>query len=67
MNKVNILTPKGVGEIENTYVSDLGFLMLRINNLDGTYTTYNLGKHNVDVNIFTNQIVVYETVGSSRD
>ena len=67
MNKVNILTPKGIGEIENTYVSDLGFLMLRINNLDGTYTTYNLGKHNVDVNIFTNQIVVYETVGSSRD
>ena len=67
MNKVNILTPKGVGEIENTYVSDLGFLMLRINNLDGTYTTYNLGKHNVDVNIFTNQRVVYETVGSSRD
>jgi hypothetical protein len=51
MNKVNILTPKGVGEIENTYVSDLGFLMLRINNLDGTYTTYNLGKHNVDVKI----------------
>jgi hypothetical protein len=67
MNKVNILTPKGVGEIENTYVSDLGFLMLRINNLDGTYTTYNLGKHDVDSNMFTNKIVVYETVGSPRD
>jgi len=67
MNNVKVLTPKGVGEVEKIYVSDLGFLMLRINNLDGTYTTYNLGKHNVDVNIFTNQIVVYETVGSSRD
>jgi len=67
MNKVKILTPKGVGEIENTYVSDLGFLMLRINNLDGTYTTYNLGKHNIESNIFSNEILEDETVGSSRD
>ena len=67
MNKVKILTPKGVGEIENTYVSDLGFLMLRINNLDGTYITYNLGKHNIESNIFSNEILEDETVGSSRD
>jgi hypothetical protein len=67
MNKVNILTPKGTGVVENVYVSDLGFLMLRINNLDGSYTTYNLGKHNVDSNIFTNEIVTYETIGSTRD
>jgi hypothetical protein len=67
MNKVKILTPKGTGEVENVYISDLGFLMLRINNLDGTYTTYNLGKHDVESNIFTNKIVTYETVGSSRN
>lgn len=67
MNKVKILTPKGTGVVENVYVSDLGFLMLRIDNLDGTYTTYNLGKHDENVNIFTNQIVFYETVGSTRD
>ena len=67
MNKVKILTPKGTGEVENVYISDLGFLMLRINNLDGTYTTYNLGKHDENVNIFTNQIVFYETIGSTRD
>jgi hypothetical protein len=67
MNKVKILTPKGIGVVENVYVSDLGFLMLRIDNLDGTYTTYNLGKHDENVNIFTNQIVFYETIGSTRD
>jgi hypothetical protein len=67
MNKVNILTPKGTGVVENVYVSDLGFLMLRIDNLNGSYTTYNLGKHNVDSNIFTNEIVTYETIGSPRD
>ena len=67
MNKIKILTPKGTGEIENVYVSDLGFLMLKINNLEGTYTTYNLGKHNIESNIFTNQIVTYETIGSPRD
>lgn len=67
MNKIKILTPKGTGEIENVYVSDLGFLMLRINNLDGTYTTYNLGKHNIESNIFSNEILEDETVGSSRD
>ena len=67
MNKVKILTPKGVGEIENTYVSDLGFLMLKINNLDGTYITYNLGKHNIESNIFSNEILEDETIGSSRN
>ncbi len=31
-----IQTPKGLGEIEKVYISELGFLMLRIDNLDGT-------------------------------
>ena len=64
MNNVKILTPSGTGEVEKVYVSDLGFLMLRIDNLNGTYTTYNLGEHNVEVNIFTNKIVTYETSGN---
>ena len=57
MNNVKILTPNGTGEIEKVYVSDLGFLMLRIDNLNGTYTTYNLGKHNIEKNVFTKQIM----------
>ena len=60
MNKVNILTPKGIGVVENVYVSDLGFLMLRIDNIDGTFTTYNLGKHNVEDNLFSNQLMKNE-------
>lgn len=56
MNPVQIKTPSGVGTIDNIYISDLGYLMLRINNLDGSYTTYNLGQHNVDSNIFTDKI-----------
>jgi len=60
MTNVEILTPNGVGKVEKIYVSELGFLMLKINNLNGTYTTYNFGKHDVDVNIFTNQIMENE-------
>ncbi len=67
MTNVEILTPNGVGNVEKIYVSELGFLMLKINNLNGTYTTYNLGKHDVNTNIFTNKIVTYETIGSPRD
>lgn len=51
-----IETPKGLGEIEKLYVSELNFLMLRVNNLDGTYTTYNMGKHNIENNPITNQL-----------
>jgi len=51
-----INTPKGLGKVEKNYVSELGFLMLRIDNLDGTYTTYNLGKHDPTNNIFSNEI-----------
>lgn len=55
-----IETPKGLGEIEKVYISELGFLMLRIDNLDGTYTTYNLGKHDPSNNIFSNEILKNE-------
>lgn len=50
-------TPKGLGEIEKVFISELGFLMLRIDNLDGTFTTYNLGKHDPASNIFSNEIL----------
>jgi len=52
-----INTPKGLGEIEKIYISDLGFLMLRIDNLDGTFTTYSLGKHDPSNNMFSKQIL----------
>jgi hypothetical protein len=52
-----IETPKGLGELEKVYISELGFLMLRIDNMDGTFTTYNLGKHDTLNNIFSNEIL----------
>jgi hypothetical protein len=67
MNNVEILTPSGNGVLNKIYVSDLGFLMMRIDNLNGTYTTYNLGQHNPDNNIFTNQIIQDEHSRSSRN
>lgn len=57
MENPKINTPKGIGEIENIYVSDLGFLMIRVGYEDGTYTTYNFGVHNINKNIFTNDIL----------
>ena len=58
LNNLPIIeTPKGFGEVEKIYVSELDFLMLRIDNLDGTFTTYNLGKHDPSNNIFTKEII----------
>ena len=51
-----ISTPKGVGQIENLYVSELGFLMVRVYFDNGTYTTYNMGKHDIQNNLITNQL-----------
>ena len=56
MNDVLIETPKGVGKLDKLYVSDLGFLMIKIAFDDGTYTGYNLGKHNPSDNAFTKEI-----------
>lgn len=56
MNKVLLETPKGIGELENLYISELGFLMLRVYFQNGTYTTYNLGKHNSTDNLFTKEL-----------
>jgi hypothetical protein len=67
MNKVLLETPKGIGELENLYISELGFLMLRVYFQNGTYTTYNLGKHNSTDNLFTKELFKDELVGSPRD
>jgi len=53
-------TPKGLGEVDKIYVSELGYLMLRVSFENGTFTTYNLGKHDPENNMFTNKIMEYE-------
>ena len=60
MSEVLISTPMGFGNLDRIYVSELGYLMIRIDNLDGSFTTYNFGKHNPDDNIFTNQLIENE-------
>ena len=55
-NQPIINTPKGVGQIEKLYVSELGFLMVRVYFDNGTYTTYNMGKHDIQNNLITNQL-----------
>ena len=57
---VMIQTPKGLGEIDKIYVSELGYLMLKVSFENGTFTTYNLGKHDPENNMFTNKIMEYE-------
>jgi hypothetical protein len=53
-------TPKGLGEVDKIYVSELGYLMLRVSFENGTFTTYNLGKHDPENNMFTDKIMEYE-------
>ena len=61
MKKIVITqTPKGLGTVDKIYVSELGYLMLRIYFENGTFTTYNLGIHNPENNMFTDKIMEYE-------
>jgi len=57
MKSPTIETPKGFGEIDKIYVSELGFLMVKVSYENGTYTTYNFGKHDVNNNMFTNEML----------
>jgi hypothetical protein len=57
MRNLLIDTPKGNGEIDKIYISELGFLMLRVYFKNGTFTTYNLGKHDPNDNMFTNELM----------
>ena len=37
-------TPNGEGELKNIHISELGYLMVKVENDNKTFTTYNLGK-----------------------
>lgn len=37
-------TPNGMGELTKIYLSELGYLMVKVENTNKTFTTYNLGK-----------------------
>jgi hypothetical protein len=63
-NGVVINTPNGLGKLEKFYVSELGFLMVKVLYENGTYTGYNLGKHNPEENIFTKEIFKDEIFSS---
>jgi hypothetical protein len=52
-----VKTPKGIGELDNIYISELGFLMIKIYFENGMFTTYNLGEYDIDDNIFTKEIL----------
>jgi len=67
IKEVLIETPKGIGKLHNIYVSELGFLMVKIEFENGTYTGYNLGKHDPQKNIITKELFKDELVGSTRD
>ena len=41
---LKINTPNGVGELEKIYLSELGYLIVKVKNDDKTFTSYNLGK-----------------------
>ncbi len=53
---VKIETPIGEGIIDNIYVSELGFLMLRVK-ISDRWVSYNLGKHDKYDNMFSRLIL----------
>jgi hypothetical protein len=67
MSNILIETPKGIGKLHNIYVSELGFLMIKIEFENGTFSGYNLGKHNPENNIFTKELFKDEFIGLTRD
>jgi hypothetical protein len=67
MSNILIETPKGIGRLHNIYVSELGFLMIKIEFENGTFSGYNLGKHNPENNIFTKELFKDEFIGLTRD
>ena len=67
MNDVLIETPKGIGKLHKIYVSELGYLMVKIEFDNGTYTEYNLGKHNQAENFFTKELFKEEFIETSQN
>jgi len=44
-------------ELDKFFISELGYLMMRLYSINNkSYTTYNLGTHNPDENIFKDAI-----------
>jgi hypothetical protein len=41
---LRINTPNGEGELSKISLSELGYLMVKVENDDKTFTSYNLGK-----------------------
>lgn len=55
--KVEINTPHGTGIIEDIWVSELGFLMVKVYLVgQARWISFNLATHDADNNIFTNAI-----------
>lgn len=66
-SNLKIKTSKGFGQLHNIYVSELGFLMVKIEYDNGTFVGYNLGKFDPENNIITNELFKDEFIGSPRD
>lgn len=65
-NQPMIETPKGLGKLDRIYISELGFLMIKIELEGGCYIGYNLGKHDPNDNIFSKEIYKGETEKSEN-
>lgn len=51
---MKISTPNGIGCVEEIYVSELNYLMIRVYIIEeNRWISYNLGKHDINDNIFT--------------
>lgn len=59
--KVTINTPNGEGVLEEIYISELNYLMIKVFFPDEKkYISFNLGKHDTNNNIFSNLIMYKE-------
>lgn len=54
--KFKINLDNRIVELEKIYVSELGFTMIKINNLDGSTTNYNVGKMDPSSNVILDLI-----------
>ena len=55
--KTRIFLNESEFELQNFYISELGYLMMRLCSIDDNrFLTYNLGKHDPNSNIFLNSI-----------
>lgn len=54
--KFKINLDNRIVELEKIYISELGFTMIKINNLNGTTTNYNVGKMDPSSNVILDLI-----------